>query len=297
MTKTQETRTIRHLLGWAIITLKNSNIEFPNSNAETLLSHTLSCDRIELYRDPEKILGTVDIRKYNRLIAQRVKHVPLQYILGHTEFMSLDFVVDERVLIPRHETELLVETALEKIKNEAFSKKNFTLVDIGTGSGAIAISLARNLQDIQVYASDISRDALDVAEMNAGNLMVEQKVNLLLGDLFDAFDGKLEKGSIDCIVSNPPYVKEAELFCLQPEIRDHEPRTALVAGEEGLFYLNRLVDGAPEWLRPDGFLLLEIGETQAESVTKRMEKGGHYINIQIVQDMQKKDRIVSAKRR
>ncbi|MCP5005515.1 MAG: peptide chain release factor N(5)-glutamine methyltransferase [Planctomycetes bacterium] len=296
ITKTGETVTVRHLHSWGVITLKSADIEFPQSDAAVLLSLALSCDRLELYTKPDKVLRETEIVTYKKLITQRAGHVPLQYITGHTEFLSHDFHVDKRVLIPRPETEMIVEMALDLVKREMFCGRELIIIDIGTGSGIIAISLALHLKESQVFASDISRESLNVAEINVKNLEVRERVSLLQGDLFDAFDGKLGKGRADFVVSNPPYVSESELNCLEPEIRDHEPLTALVAGEDGLYYLKRIVNGSPEWLRPDGYLILEIGQTQAEKVSQLMEQSGAFTDIQIVKDIQKRDRIVFAKR-
>jgi release factor glutamine methyltransferase len=297
MINIQEKNTIRNTLRWAIDTLKNSNIESPSINAETLLAHTLSCDRIELHTNPDKIINDEDISKYKKLINKRANHVPLQYITGHVEFMSLDFVVDERTLIPRQDTEILVEAALNKIKSRTPSDKTITVLDIGTGCGNIAISLATNLQNAQVYASDISREALAVAEINVRRHKVADRVHLLHGNLFETFDGHLNRGDIDLIVSNPPYVREADWNKLEPEIKEHEPRDALVGGKDGLRFYKRIIRDAPEWLRPEGFLILEVGETQAETITKLIETEGHFENIEITKDLQKIDRIVSARRK
>ncbi|GJQ59534.1 MAG: peptide chain release factor N(5)-glutamine methyltransferase [Candidatus Scalindua sp. AMX11] len=297
MTRIQDPETIRTLLSWAVSTLKRADIEYPQSDAATLLSHALSCDRVKLYADPDVTLQEIDIITGKKLITQRARRVPLQYITGHTEFMSRNFSVDKRVLIPRPETEVLVERALDMVKSGTLSKTGLTIIDIGTGSGIIAISLAIHLTTCRVYASDISKESLEVAAINVKNLEVSERVNLFQGDLFDAFDGKLCKGSVDLVVSNPPYVTESELSCLEPEVRDHEPVTALVAGEVGLYYLKRIVNGSPEWLRPGGYLILEIGETQAEQVAQLMVQSGTFAGIKIFQDLQKRDRIVSARRR
>ncbi|KKL85211.1 hypothetical protein LCGC14_1956990, partial [marine sediment metagenome] len=252
---------------------------------------------IELHPNPDKIINDGDISKCKTLINKRANHVPLQYITGHVEFLSLDFVVDERTLIPRQDTEILVETALNKIKNRTPSDKTITIVDIGTGCGNIAISLATNLQNVQVYANDISREALAVAGINVRRHRVADRVHLLHGNLFETFDGHLNRGNIDFIVSNPPYVKEADWNKLEPEIIEHEPRDALVGGKDGLRFYKRIIREAPEWLRPEGFLILEVGETQAETITKLIETKGHFENIEITKDLQKIDRIVSARRK
>jgi len=289
--------TIRNILRWAIDILKNSNIESPNINAEILLAHVLSCDRIWLHTNPDKIIDDGDIGKYKKLINKRADRVPLQYITGHVEFMSLDFIVDKHTLIPRPETEILVETVLNKIKDRAPSDKTITIVDIGTGCGNIAISLAANLQNAQVYASDISRETLAVAGTNVRRHRVTDRVHLLHGNLFESLDGHLSKGNADFVVSNPPYVSKADLNKLEPEIKDHEPLKALVGGKDGICFYKQIIREAPGWLKPEGFLILEVGETQAETITKLIETEGHFENIESTKDLQKIDRIVSARRK
>ena len=297
MVNIQETNTIRSIRRWAINALNKSDIEDPDINAEVLLSHVLSCDRLKLHTNPENIIKDKDVIKYKELIKKRARHVPLQYITGHVEFMSLDFIVDKSVLIPRPETEILVETALKKVKNGVFPNNTITIVDIGTGSGNIAISLAVNLQNVQVYASDISKDALDIARINARRHDVAEKIRFLHGYLFEAFDGHLEKGSINLIVSNPPYVSESGLNNLEPEIKEHEPYEALIAGKDGLCFYKQIIKSASDWLKPKGCIILEAGETQAKAIIELIGKEGYFEDIEIIKDLQGKERIVSAKRK
>ena len=229
--------TIRNILKWAIATLKEAEIDSPGINADTLLSFVLSCDRTKLYTNPDKIINPTDINRYKELINERIRHVPLQYITHRVEFMSLDFFVDERVLIPRPETEILVETVLKKVQNKQYSNRKITIMDIGTGSGCIAVSLAKYLSDAEIYASDISQEALEIAKTNAQRHDVADKIHLLHGDLFSVFSSHIDQGGVDFIVSNPPYVEESEWKNLEPELREHEPREALVAGKDGLMFI------------------------------------------------------------
>ncbi len=293
----QDTNTIYNTLKWAVKTLNDSGIESPNIDAEILLAYVLSCDRLSLHTNPERIVKHEDFTRYKDLVIYRTNHTPLQYITGHVEFMSLDFIVDERVLIPRQETEILVETVLNKVKNKPVSNKTITIIDIGTGSGNISVSLAYYLKDAQLFASDISKDALAVARINAQKNNVVDKVCLLRGNLFEPFNNHLEKGNTDFIVSNPPYVEESDLNKLGPEIRDNEPRTALVAGKDGLCFYKQIIKEAPVWLKANGFLVMEVGETQARTVKSLLEKEGHFGNIEIFKDLQGIERIISAERR
>ncbi len=289
--------TIRNSLKWAIAILKKSKIEIPEINADTLLAFVLSCDRAWLYTNPDKVIDDADIRKYKEAIYKRASHVPLQYITRRAEFMSLDFVVDEGVLIPRPETEILVETVLNKAQNKEFSEKSIIIMEIGTGSGNIAVSLAKNLCNAVIYTNDISQDALTLAKTNVQRHEVVDKVHLLHGDFFEIFCNYVEKEHVDFIVSNPPYVSESEWNNLDPEVKEHEPRQALVGGEDGLAYYKRIINGAADWLRPGGYLVLEIGEAQANAIIKLMRSEEHYGEIEIIKDLQGKERIISARRK
>lgn len=288
--------TIRNILKWAISTLKKAEIDSPVINADTLLALVLSCDRTKLYTNPDEILNDSDISRYKKLINERIRHVPLQYITHHAEFMSLDFFVDERVLIPRPETEILVETVLEKARDKQHSDKKVTIIDIGTGSGNIAVSLAKYLSNAEIYASDISQEALAIAMTNVQRHKVVDNVHLLHGDLFDTFSSHIEKGNVDFIVSNPPYVSESEWKNLEPELRDHEPYEALVGGKDGLCFYRQIIEDAHAWLKPEGYLVIEISETQATTIIKLMKNDGHYEDIEIIKDLQEKERVISARR-
>ena len=295
MAHTQGRNTIRNILKSAIAKLKKSEIELPELNADTLLAHVLLCDRANLYTNPDKLINDSDFCKYNELIDKRANHVPLQYITKRVEFMSLDFVVDERVLIPRPETEILVETVLNKADKKQYHGRRITIIDIGTGSANIAVSLAKTLSDVKIYASDISRDALTVANKNIQRHDVANKIDLLYGNIFEAFCDYVEKGQVDFIVSNPPYVSETESKNLEPELRDHEPLLALVADEDGLCFYKQIIKDATDWIKPGGYLVIEIGETQANSILKLMQNELHYDEIEIINDLQGKERIISAK--
>ncbi len=297
MINTQESNTIHNILKWAINTLKKSDIEFPEINADTLLSYILSCDKTRLYTNPDDLIDDDVVLKYKDLINERKKHVPLQYITKQVEFMSLEFVVNEHVLIPRPETEILVETVLKKAHNNQNPNKRFNIIDIGTGSGNIAISLAKNLNNAEVYASDISLDALTIARINAQRHNVLNNVHLLHGDLFRAFSGSTEKEKMDFIVSNPPYVSKSEWHHLEPEVRDHEPWDALVGGEDGFCVSRQIIKSAIDWLRPGCYLVIEIGETQANKIITLIENEGKYKEIETIKDLQGKERIISAQRK
>ena len=295
MAHTQDRNTIRNILKSAIAKLKKSEIEFPEINADTLLAYILSCDRANLYTNPDDLMNNSDIGKYNELIHKRTSHVPLQYITKRVEFMSLDFVIDEGVLIPRPETEILVEAVIKKTDNKLYHDRIITIIDIGTGSGNIAVSLAKNISNVKIYASDISREALTVANENVLRHDVTDQIHLLHGNVFEAFSSKVKKGQVDFIVSNPPYVSKSESKNLEPELIDHEPLLALIGGEDGLFFYKQIIKDAADWIKPGGYLIIEIGETQANSIIKLMQNELHYDEIEIINDLQGKERIISAK--
>ena len=295
MAHTQDRNTIRNILKSAIEKLKKSEIEFPEINADTLLAYVISCDRTNLYTNPDELINDSDICKYNELIHKRASHVPLQYITKRVEFMSLDFVVDEGVLIPRPETEILVEAVIKKTDNKLYHDRKIIIIDIGTGSGNIAVSLAKNISNVKIYASDISREALTVANENVLRHDVTDKIHLLHGNVFEAFSNNVKKEQVDFIVSNPPYVSKSESKNLEPELIDHEPLLALIGGEDGLFFYKQIIKDAANWIKPGGYLIIEIGETQANSIIKLMQNELHYDEIEIINDLQGKERIISAK--
>ena len=295
MAHTQDRNTIRNILKSAIEKLKKSEIEFPEINADTLLAYVISCDRTNLYTNPDDLINDSDTCKYNELIHKRASHVPLQYITKRVEFMSLDFVVDEGVLIPRPETEILVEAVIKKTDNKLYHDRIITIIDIGTGSGNIAVSLAKNISNVKIYASDISREALTVANENVLRHDVTDQIHLLHGNVFEAFSSNVKKGQVDFIVSNPPYVSKSESKNLEPELIDHEPLLALIGGVDGLFFYKQIIKDAADWIKPGGYLIIEIGETQANSIIKLMQNELHYDEIEIINDLQGKERIISAK--
>ena len=295
MAHTQDRNTIRNILKSAIAKLKKSEIEFPEINADTLLAYVISCDRTNLYTNPDDLINDSDICKYNELIHKRASHVPLQYITKRVEFMSLDFVVDEGVLIPRPETEILVEAVIKKTDNKLYHDRKIIIIDIGTGSGNIAVSLAKNISNVMVYASDISREALSIANENVIRHDVTDKIHLLHGNVFESFSSNVKKEQVDFIVSNPPYVSKSESKNLEPELIDHEPLLALIGGEDGLFFYKQIIKDAADWIKPGGYLIIEIGETQANAIIKLMQNELHYDEIEIINDLQGKERIISAK--
>lgn len=260
-------------------------------NAELLLMFTLGCDRAYLFAHPERELTTEEQSRYEAALAERSRGVPAQYITGHQEFWGMDFIVTPAVLIPRPETEHVIEAVLEiqapGVGRQA-SGNSPRIVDVGTGSGAIAIALARELPDAEIHATDISAAALEIAQANAARHQFERRIRFHETDLLHGLEGMF-----DFVVSNPPYVGETEEDTVQLEVRKFEPRNAVFAGPKGTEVIARLIPQAHARLRPGGWLLMEISGTIADEV-RRLLAG--WDEVQIKQDLQGIARVSVARR-
>ena len=237
--------------------------------------------------EPDKLVSDEDTLAYRAVIARRATHYPLQYITHTQEFMGLDFYVDERVLIPRQDTEVLVETTLE------FLKDGMTVLDMCTGSGCILISLAANRRLASGLGVDLSEGALEVAQKNARVNGLSQ-LQWIQSSLFEAFENDLDKSDklqVDVIVSNPPYIESEVIPTLMPEVRVHEPMMALDGFEDGLYFYREITANAPAYLKNKGYLLFEIGYNQGEAVADLMRMTG-FVNVQIKKDLAGLDRVV-----
>ncbi len=243
-------------------------------NAELLIMFTLDCDRAYLYAHPERELAPEEIQRYDEALARRSTGVPAQYITGHQEFWGLDLIVSPAVLIPRPETEHIVETVLKLLSRDSEQSQDqrprtgmsaphkLRIVDVGTGSGAIAITLAKELPAAEIHATDISPEALEVARANAARHELTSRIEFHQADLLDEFP----PASFDFVVSNPPYVGESEEDSVQLEVRKFEPRSAVFAGPTGLEVIERLIPQAQTVLKPGGWLIFEISGTIADRV-------------------------------
>jgi release factor glutamine methyltransferase len=251
--------TIKALLAWTTDHLKSKGYEAAKREAELLLAHVLGCTRLNLFVRFEEQPAEDQKARYRELIKRRLDGWPVAYLVGSREFYLLPFDVDPAVLIPRPDTETLVLEALDRLKPLAAP----AVLDLGTGSGCIAVSLAHQKKDARVTATDISPDALAVARRNAAKHGVADRVAFVDGDLF----APLPPGdTFDLIVSNPPYVAPGEFAALAPDVRDHEPRIALDGGPDGLAFYRRIATAAGPFLKPGGSLLLEVGATQDAAV-------------------------------
>jgi release factor glutamine methyltransferase len=285
--------TCLEILNQAVEKLRLAGIDRPRTNAELLLGAVLNKNKVDLYLDKNRILTPDEIEKFNQYMKERISHRPVQYIIGMVEFFGLEFKVDERVLIPRPETETLVEMVIQQLVN----KENPKIIDLGTGSGAIAISLAKNLNSPSIYATDVSKDALDVAKENAIKNRVENQIEFLCGDLFEPLKNKNLEGQIDCVVSNPPYVRKDEFESLPREIKDYEPTVALESEKDGLFFHKKLIENSSNFLKRGGLLALETAFSQAGKVADLIRQSDNYNDIEIIKDLGGIDRVVKTVKR
>lgn len=270
-------------------------------NAELLLRFTLGCDRAYLYAHPERELTSEEKSRYESSLAERSRGVPAQYITGHQEFWGMDLIVSPAVLIPRPETEHLVEAVLEILTSDLGAQgasatnpefrsrqSQVRIVDVGTGSGCIALALAKELPDVEIHATDISPAALEVARANAARHQLDRRIRFHHADLLAGIEAPL-----DFVVSNPPYVGDAEEDQVQLEVRKFEPRTAVFAGSKGTDVIARLIPQARATLRPGGWLVFEISGAIAEEVRKLLKS---WENVQIKPDLQSIPRVAIAQK-
>lgn len=259
MSKNREVWTVGSILKWTEQYFLGKGVESPRLDSEVLLSHVLQKERIYLYVHFDEPLQPEELASFKEMIKKRVSGLPVAYILGYKEFMGLNFSVSPAVLIPRPDTEILVEAVLERFKK----METVEFADIGTGSGAIALSLLKNLPKASCSAVDISREALAVAEKNAEDLGVYERVEFHCGDLLSP----VKERRFDAILSNPPYIPNAEIDGLEPEVRS-EPRGALAGGTDGLDFYRRLICEGIALLKPRGFMAFEVGIHQAACVAE-----------------------------
>jgi release factor glutamine methyltransferase len=283
----------------AITRLTGAKVPSPRMNAELLLRFILDIDRAYLYAHPERELSSGEQARYDEVLRQRARGVPAQYITGHQEFWGMDFIVTPAVLIPRPETEHLIEIVLkichpERSEGSAVAEvrgptSEVRIIDVGTGSGCIAIALAKELPAAEIHATDVSPDALEIAEANAARNQMQTRIRFHDTDLLR----DIEENSFDFVVSNPPYVGESEEDQVQLEVRKFEPRNAVFAGETGLEVIERLIPQAERALKPGGWLIMEISGTIADGVRRLLK---NWNEVRITNDLQGISRVASARK-
>ncbi|RJQ57295.1 MAG: peptide chain release factor N(5)-glutamine methyltransferase [Desulfobacteraceae bacterium] len=283
--------TLLSLLKWTTDYFKSHGIENPRTDAEVLLAEALGLRRIDLYIRYDQPLTDDELSRFKAMIKRRIRREPVAYITGAKEFWSMDLRVTGDVLIPRPETELLVEAALDIIPNEAAA---FRVFEIGTGSGAISLAIARERPAWQLFASDICVKAVTVARENAERNGLKERIQFFVGNGCKPL--KEDLYSYDMIVSNPPYIKTDDLPGLQPEIYLYEPRKALEGGMDGLDTVRQIVGSAHRHLNRGGHLILEIGSDQRAGVQQIIESAGRYGSIAFFKDYSGHDRMVHARR-
>jgi release factor glutamine methyltransferase len=288
--------TVLELLNEATSHLKDHQIESPRLNAELLLARSLNLGREEFYARLHDPLKESEREILEKMVQRRISGEPLQYILEHQEFWSIDLKVDPRVLIPRPETEVLVEQSL-LILSEISLKRTPSVLEIGTGSGAIAIALAKELNNIFLVATDVSRDALMLAKENARSAGAEDQINFVNGDLFGPLHPRKGTPPFDLILSNPPYIIRRKINTLAKEVKDYEPRIALDGGEDGLAFYRRIIPEAPLHLRGGGWLLLEVALGQSGIVSEMIEEEGNFLKPGFIPDLSGIGRVVKAQKK
>ncbi len=268
--------------------LNAAGIDQPALEAAWLLEHVLQLSPLMQRLNPERRMTNPECDRVRVLVARRANREPLQYLLGTQEFCGRDFRVTPSVLIPRPESELLVEEAIRRCAHNPSP----AVVDVGTGSGCLAVSVALALPAVRVAAIDISPDALAVARANMAQHEVESRIECFLGDLLAPLSDEVWAYQADVILSNPPYIADRELPALQPEVRDFEPRSALAGGRDGMDVHRRLLQQAPAFLKPGGVLLMEVGMGQAAAVCLQAEASGWFRTASVLRDQGGIDRVV-----
>ena len=307
-----ETWTIQKLLTWITDYFTDKRIDAPRLSAELLLSHVLSLKRIELYTQFDKRVDQQQLRILHALTKRAGQNEPVAYLIGKTEFYSMELDITPDCLIPRPETELLVERAIEFLRRRVAERGVMEsaleegqacdgcggptqfVCDLCTGSGCIAVAIAANLGEAQIIATDICDSALEVAAANLEKHRLKDRVRLLHGDLFDPLIGQLDTTEFDLIVCNPPYVSGPDFEALDKKVKDYEPKIALFAGTDGLDVYRRIIEAVDTFLRPGAALMLEIGYAQGPAVRELIEQAGVFAQIRIEKDIHDKDRIVTA---
>mgnify|MGYP003952044031 CR=1 FL=1 len=284
-----DTWTIRRVLAWTSEDFAGRGIDSARLDADLLVAHALNLDRIQLYLDPDRPLAAEELVAIRELVARRRAREPVAYILGEREFHGRSFQVSAAVLVPRPDTETLVEQALERLPA---ADAPCRILDLCTGSGAVAVTLAAERPDSVVVGTDISEEALEVAAVNGARHVQQSELRWYQGDLFEALE---DEPPFDCITANPPYIERDVLPTLAPEVSRHEPALALDGGRDGLDFYRRIAGDATRWLLPGAWLLLEVGAGQAPRVVAALGESG-FVEPSVHEDLAGIQRVVVARR-
>lgn len=292
MSAPEEAWTVGRLLTWTVDYLQKQGVENPRLDAEVLLAHACGCRRIDLYATYSELADDITRATFRDLVRRRAAREPVAYLVGHREFYALDFEVTPDVLIPRPETELLVVALLDDVKRRAVGDEELRIADVGTGSGILAVCAAKYVPRALVTAIDISSAALEVAERNAIRHGVAERIQFVESDLFSTVPSSPR---FDYVVSNPPYVASAEMTSLAPDVREHEPKVALVAGERGTEVVERLLSQIATRLTPAGMLLIEVSPMIAAAVEELVCNASALELGATIRDLAGHPRVVQAK--
>jgi release factor glutamine methyltransferase len=274
--------------------LSENGVSNARLDAELLLSHVLNKNRAWLITHIHDALEGKNLQFFEGAVDRRARREPLQYIIGKQEFWGLEFRVTPDVLIPRPETELIIESALAIARDR---HGPLTIIDLCTGSGCIAVSLAKELPSAQIIATDTSEKALGVARTNARAQNVAERIRFFEGDLFEPLETLAVHGRVDIIVTNPPYIRAGDLNTLQAEVRDYEPETALIAGPDGTEVHRRIIGAAPHYLKPRGILIMEMGMGQSGALAAMIREQEQYGSFEVLKDLAGIERVLVARKR
>ncbi len=286
-----EVWTIKKLLEWVTCYFEDRGVDAPRLSAELLLCHILTLERIQLYTLYDRVVEPPQLAQLRALVKRAGEQEPIAYLVGRCEFYSLPLTITPDCLIPRPETEHLVEKAILFLRQRQGTQ---LVLDLCTGSGCIAAAVSKNVKDAHIVATDICDAALKVAAANIEKLHLTEKVQLLCGDLFDPIIDGLDEVRFDLIISNPPYVSEPEYKTLDKNVKEYEPKGALIAGADGLDVYKRITEQVDDFLKPDGTLMMEIGYAQGKAIRELLEKTEVFKTITIKKDPANNDRIAIA---
>lgn len=281
--------TVRRILDWTTAHLTKHGSDSPRLDTEVLLAYARKCERIRLYTNYEDVVTEEERTLMRELVQRRARSEPVAYLVGNREFFGLDFFVDHNVLVPRPDTETLVMELVDR----AHKTSAPTILDLCTGSGCVAIAAASHCAQARFLATDISEEALKIAEKNAAVNGVADKIQFLQSDCFDQIS---DDSLFDIIVSNPPYISDSEIELLEAEVRQHEPRLALAGGVDGLDFYRRIIQEAHQYLKAEGKLMLEFSPEQESSLKTLFEESGKFTGVKVKNDLAGRARVIIGKK-
>jgi release factor glutamine methyltransferase len=293
--------TTRRLLAWMMEAFTRHGLDSPRVQAEMLLEHVFGCDRLRLYMDPDRPASPIERQALRELVGRALKNEPVQYLVGHAKFFGLTISVDRRVLIPRPSTATIVEDVLQhsRAQRGAGGGDGLLIADVCTGSGCIALALLKLLPGARVVATDLSVEALEVAKGNAVALGLDDRLELVRGDMLDALGLHPVAGavaSLDYLVSNPPYIPDDEWGAVEPNVKDYEPHTALRGGVDGLDFVRTLAARGPEFVKPGGLMLIEVAASRAAEARALVEANPLMTDVMVLADIDGLARVVRGRR-